>query len=77
MRKSAEAWGRAQLKATLENRYKNNKAEIREAAARLIECVPPCDAKLQLILIATGEVEPSVDALVEGLIEGWGAVSQS
>jgi len=77
MKINTEAWGRAQLKAIFENRYKNNKAEIREAASRLIECVPPCDAKLQLILIATGEVEPSVDALVEGLIEGLTAVSQS
>ena len=72
---NTEAWGRAQLKAIFENRYKNNKAEIREAASRLIECVPPCDAKLQLILIATGEVEPSINALVEGLIEGWGALN--
>jgi hypothetical protein len=64
---SVEAWRRAQIKATLALCFKNN-----PATTRLIECVPPSDAKLQLILIAKGEIETSIDALVEGLIEAGG-----
>jgi len=69
---SVEAWRRSQIKATLALCFKNNPAKLREATTRLIECVPPSDAKLQLILIAKGEIEPSIDALVEGLIEAGG-----
>lgn len=72
---SVEAWRRAQIKATLALCFKNNPAKLREATTRLIECVPPSEAKLQLILIASGEVDPSVDALVDGLIEAWGEVN--
>lgn len=70
-----EAWAKKQIKATLETNFKNNPVDLLEAAKRLINCVPPSEAKLQLILIAKGEVEPSIDALVEGLIEAWGGVN--
>ena len=64
-----EAWAKQQIKENLEANFKNNPVDLREAAERLIKVVPPSDAKLQLILIACGEVEPSIDALVNGLIE--------
>jgi hypothetical protein len=70
-----EAWAKQQIKATLEANFRANPVDLREAAERLIKCVPPSDAKLQLILIAKGEIEPSIDALVDGLIEGWGGVN--
>ncbi len=67
-----EAWAKKQIRNNLEANFKNNPVNLREAAERLINCVPPCDAKLQLILIAMGEVEPSIDALVDALIEATG-----
>jgi len=67
-----EEWAKQQIKENLEANFKNNPVDLREAAERLIKVVPPSDAKLQLILIACGEVEPSIDALVDGLIEATG-----
>ena len=68
------SWAKQQIKDNLELNFRNNPVDLREAAERLISAVPPSNAKLQLILIAAGEIEPSIDALVDGLIEATGGV---